>query len=301
MLELDQYRSLVALDEPFVFPRAPFAARAALIRRLIEHLVADGTASLLGLDAGAMVHAGDLEEQRRLLRMLLTVRGPEPLPGEWHEAMDSLLQQEQRERSTVDARFLPLAARSIAVWQGDITTLAADAIVNAANSELLGCFRPFHACIDNAIHAAAGPRLREDCGRLRAAQGHPEPTGSAKATRGYNLPARYVLHTVGPVVEGALQPEHEQALSRCYRACLDLAAAIGGIRSLAFCGISTGVFGFPKPPAARIAVRTVETWRREHPDAFDVVTFNVFSDEDREIYTTLLQERAARGADDLDI
>lgn len=300
MLELDQYRSLVALDEPFALSPAPVATRSELVRGLTEHLIADGTAAHLALEARRVIDAGDPEEQRRHLRRLLTIRGPEPLPDEWHRAMDALLQQEQRERSVVDVRSIPRAGRSIAVWPGDITTLAADAIVNAANAELLGCFRPFHGCIDNAIHAAAGPRLREDCGRIRAAQGHPESTGSAKVTRGYNLPARYVLHTVGPVVEGALRPEHEVALSRSYRACLDLAAAVAGIRSVAFCCISTGVFGFPKRPAARIAVRTVEAWLRDHPGALDGVLFNVFGDEDRQIYTALLRERAARGADDLD-
>jgi O-acetyl-ADP-ribose deacetylase (regulator of RNase III) len=299
MLELDQYRSLVALDRPFVASRSPLA-RSELVRVLIEPLIADGTAARLALEARRVIDAGDPQEPRRLLRRLLTIRSPEPLPDEWHRAMDSLLQEERGERSVVDVRSIPRAARSIAVWQGDITTVAADAIVNAANAELLGCFRPFHACIDNAIHTAAGPRLREDCGRIRTAQGYPEPTGSAKVTRGYNLPARYVLHTVGPVVEGTLRPEHEAALSACYRACLDLAAAVAGIRSVAFCGISTGVFGFPKAPAARIAVHTVEAWLRDHPGALDVALFNVFGDEDREIYTALLQERAARETDDLD-
>jgi len=166
--------------------------------------------------------------------------------------------------------------------------------VNAANEQLLGCFQPFHACIDNAIHAAAGPRLREDCARLMAAQGHPEPTGVAKATRGYNLPARYVLHTVGPIVERTLGPQHEEALAASYCACLDLAVAIGDVRTVVFCCISTGVFGFPKRPAARIALRTVGGWLRDRAGALDRVVFNVFGDEDRQVYAALLQEADER-------
>ena len=174
------------------------------------------------------------------------------------------------------------------MWQGDITTLAVDAIVNAANAELLGCFHPFHPCIDNAIHAAAGPRLRDDCARIMQAQGVPEETGHAKATRGYNLPARFVLHTVGPIVRKGLSPEHEEALARCYRACLDTAARLDRVRSVAFCAVSTGVFGFPREPAARIALRTVGAWLGEHPGAIDLVVFNVFAAVDRAAYEKAL-------------
>jgi O-acetyl-ADP-ribose deacetylase (regulator of RNase III) len=161
-------------------------------------------------------------------------------------------------------------------------------IVNAANAELLGCFRPGHACIDNAIHAGAGPRLREDCARIIALQGHHEPTGYAKATRAYNLPSRYVLHTVGPIANGSVDNQHQYDLECCYRACLDVAAELQTVRSLAFCGISTGVFGYPKRPAAATAIRTVTAWLKTHPGALDLVVFNVFGDDDRRIYEDAL-------------
>ncbi|MFF5537215.1 macro domain-containing protein [Streptomyces cinerochromogenes] len=171
-----------------------------------------------------------------------------------------------------------------------MTTLAADAVVNAANHALLGCFKPLHACIDNAIHTAAGPRLREDCHTIMSLQGGPEPTGSAKITRGYHLPARYVVHTVGPVVEGPLRPAHAQLLAASYRACLDLAAATGTIRTLAFCAISTGVFGYPKAPAARLALRTVADWLADHPGRLDRVVLTAFTDDDHATYRQALTE-----------
>ncbi len=297
-LSLEAYRALVSLDIPFRPPApAPAEEFPALMRYLCEQLQSDGTERRLREETGANT---PLErEARAWLRALLTVRGPQQLPEDFHLAMDRLLQAERRMRPEVDPARLPrlgdvpgTAAAHCAVWQGDITTLAADAIVNAANDQLLGCFRPFHACIDNAIHAAAGPRLREDCARIMRAQGTPEPTGHAKATRAYDLPARYVLHTVGPIVRGALRPELEEALAACYRACLDVAAQLQGVRSVALCAISTGVFGFPKEPAARVALRTVGTWLREHPGALELVLFNVFGDEDREAYSAALREGA---------
>jgi O-acetyl-ADP-ribose deacetylase (regulator of RNase III) len=173
------------------------------------------------------------------------------------------------------------------VWHGDITTLQVDAIVNAANAELLGCFRPNHACIDNVIHRVAGPRLRQDCARIMTHQGFAEPTGTAKATGGYYLPARFVLHTVGPIVTGE-SPSQAQAgeLARCYASCLELAAAIG-LRSIAFCAISTGVFGYPKREAAAVAVTRVGTWLSNHPEALEAVVFDVFSEVDERAYLEL--------------
>lgn len=220
------------------------------------------------------------QAQRRLLRALLTVREPAPLDPELMAVLDALLAGERRQRALVNARALK---GPIAVWRGDITTLMADAIVNAANSALLGCFQPMHGCVDNAIHAAAGPRLRADCHQLMSAQNHPEPTGSAKITRGHHLPAQHVLHTVGPVVHGELLPEHEQQLASSYRACLDLAARTDEIRTIAFSGISTGVFGFPKHRAAQIAVRTVRDWMATH-HRFDRVVFVTYTDLDHAAY-----------------
>lgn len=296
--DLAMYRDLLALDVPFR-PPAPASPEAhpALLGRLREHLQSDGTERRLLEARGAQgAHGGDA---RAWLRALLTVRGPQALPEPFHVDMDRLLQAERGQRPEVDPMRLPrlgsvpgTVAAHCALWQGDITTLAADAIVNAANAELLGCFRPFHACIDNAIHVAAGPRLREDCARLMGTQAGPEPTGQAKATRAYNLPSRYVLHTVGPIVRGALLPEHAQALGSCYRACLDVAARLQGVRSVALCAISTGVFGFPIAPAARVALQTVGTWLREHPGALDLVIFNVFGDKDHAAYLAALRTGA---------
>lgn len=176
------------------------------------------------------------------------------------------------------------AADRTALWCGDITTLAADAIVNAANAGLRGCSIPNHPCIDWAINHAAGPEVIQDCERIIRAQGGPEQTGDAKVTRGYRLPAPYVLHTVGPIVHGGLSDEHEAALASCYRACLDLAAAVGDIQTVAFCAISTGVFGFPKPEAAQVALATVDTWLAANPGVITRVIFNVFSEADAAFY-----------------
>lgn len=172
------------------------------------------------------------------------------------------------------------------MWQGDITTLAADAIVNAANSQMLGYFVPCHGCIDNAIHTYAGVQLRLECAEIMRRQGHAEETGQAKLTKAYNLPCRYVLHTVGPIVQGAVTKRDRALLESCYRACLELALE-NGLRSVAFCCISTGEFHFPNEDAARIAVRTVQSFRAQHPDAPEVI-FNVFQDKDDAIYRKLL-------------
>ena len=172
------------------------------------------------------------------------------------------------------------------LWQGDITRLAVDAIVNAANSALLGCFQPLHYCIDNAIHTYAGLDLRNCCNEIMQKQGHPEPTGQAKMTPGFNLPCQYVLHTVGPIVDGRLTQTHCDQLASCYRACLTLAEE-NGCGSIAFCCISTGVFGFPKQEAAEIAVRTVKDYKQAHQSRIKVI-FNVFKGEDYAIYQALL-------------
>ena len=171
---------------------------------------------------------------------------------------------------------------------GDITQFQADAIVNAANSALLGCFCPGHGCIDNAIHSAAGLQLRDECNAIMTAQGHPEPAGRAKLTKGYNLPAKYVLHTVGPIVRGQVSRRDRAELASCYRSCLELAAE-KGLRSVAFCCISTGEFHFPHREAAEIAVETVTEFLRQ-PTSIQKVIFNVFKDLDAEIYRSLLGE-----------
>ena len=228
------------------------------------------------------------ERQWRLLRSLMNVRPPRPASEEFLRVQDAFLREMTAEKGIVDAAALPASQRDdrLVLWQGDITTLRCDAIVNAANSALLGCFSPCHGCIDNIIHTMAGVQLRLACHELMRAQGHEEPAGQAKITPGFNLPAKFVLHTVGPIVEGPLTPEHERLLASCYRACLDLAAQ-NGCGSVAFCCISTGVFCFPAERAAEIAVETVQAWLAETGSGMRVI-FNVFKDSDLEIYRALL-------------
>lgn len=229
-----------------------------------------------------------LPERQRLLRALLNIRPPEPIAPEWIAAQDAELQAQRTDKGIVElADTEPVTLCShLRLWQGDITRLRVDAIVNAANSALLGCFIPLHGCIDNAIHSAAGVQLRLVCDQLMRAQGHPEPTATAKITPGYNLPAAYVIHTVGPIIpDGIPTPEQEHRLADCYRACMRLASE-QGLRSLAFCCISTGEFRFPNRLAATIAIRTV---RETLPHtSLQTVLFNVFKDEDYRLYRELL-------------
>lgn len=255
---------------------------------LIQKLNSTLLAEMPEYRAQAAKVAEEQKAQRELLRALMNVRQPRPLSAEFLRMQDVLLSAEREERGVVDVRALPPVSTDarIAIWQGDITRLAADAIVNAANAALLGCFIPCHRCIDNAIHSAAGLQLRAACAALMAQQGHPEPTGTAKITAGYNLPAQHVLHTVGPIVHGALTEEHRQLLAACYRSCLTLAAK-NGLKSVAFCCISTGEFHFPNAAAAEIAVREVRTFL-DTPSSVERVVFNVFKDEDRRIYEGLL-------------
>lgn len=228
--------------------------------------------------------------QRRLLRSLMNVRPPRPLNPAFLEAQDALLSEEREAKGVVEADSLPVFALNpkIAIWQGDITRLRADAIVDADNSALLGCFCPCHGCIDNAIHSAAGLQLRDECNGIMTAQGHAEPAGQAKLTRGYNLPAKYVLHTVGPIVQGRVTRRDREELASCYHSCLELAAE-HGLRNVAFCCISTGEFHFPNQEAAEIAVKTVTEFLRRDTSIQKVI-FNVFKDLDAEIYRVLLGE-----------
>lgn len=230
----------------------------------------------------------DMESQRRLARSLMNVRYPKVLPRELVRAQDELLSFEREERGVVHVADLPSSGMDerIKLWQGDITRLDADAIVNAANSQMLGCFVPCHRCIDNAIHSAAGLQLREECARIMQTQGHEEPTGQAKITAGYNLPARHVIHTVGPIIYGALTERDEKLLASCYLSCLKLAEE-NQLESIAFCCISTGEFHFPNRRAAEIAVKTVQHWLDETGSGMKVI-FNVFKDLDLEIYSSLL-------------
>jgi O-acetyl-ADP-ribose deacetylase (regulator of RNase III) len=231
----------------------------------------------------------DEKEQKDLLRALMNVRDAKPIGDEFLAVQDAYLSEENKACGITDAAHLTPSRRNarICLWQGDITTLKVGAIVNAANSGMCGCFRPLHNCVDNIIHSKSGIQLRLKCADLMHAQGHEEPTGQAKITPAYNLPCDYVIHTVGPIVEGRLSAEHERLLASCYQSCLSLAEQ-SGVTSIAFCCISTGVFHFPNERAAEIAVETAEAYLAAH-DGIERVVFNVFLDRDLELYQALLE------------
>lgn len=223
-----------------------------------------------------------LPEKKRLFRALMNVRPPYPVTDEFLALQDAYLQYEKEEGGVVSIADLTPVEPGLYVWRGDITRLAVDAIVNAANSALLGCFVPCHGCIDNAIHSKAGVQLRLTCQAIMEKQGHPEPAGQAKLTPGFNLPARYVLHTVGPIVRGAPSPLDREQLASCYRQCLALADR-QGLGSVAFCSISTGEFHFPPDEAADIAIQTVKAYQRETGTKLEVI-FDAFTAEDEARY-----------------
>ena len=230
------------------------------------------------------------QDQKNMLRALMNVRMPKPISEEFLAVQDEYLTNENTLAGITDVNALSTTKSSdrLYLWQGDITTLKADAIVNAANSGMTGCYQPLHSCIDNIIHSKSGIQLRLLCGEIMKKQGHPEPTGQAKITPGFNLPCKYIIHTVGPIVEGRLTKHHEEQLASCYRSCLKIAEE-NGIKSIAFCCISTGVFMFPNQRAAEIAVATVKDYLKEH-DGIEKVVFNVFKDIDLEIYDRLLNQ-----------
>lgn len=230
----------------------------------------------------------DSERQRILLRGLMNVRNPHPVSLEFLETQDTYLWEETAKKGITDIRDLPPMQPGLYLWQGDITTLKCDAIVNAANSGLTGCYIPNHRCIDNAIHTYAGVELRLACEAIIRAQGHPEPTGRAKITPAFNLPCKYVLHTVGPIIGSQVTGRDKSLLASCYRSCLEL-AAMYDLESVAFCCISTGEFHFPNNLAAEIAVSTVKEFLKQQTSVKKVI-FNVFKDLDRQIYRRLLGE-----------
>ena len=226
----------------------------------------------------------DLQGKRDLFRALRNVRMPKPVSEEFLRLQDEELQAHLQEKGVVELPDLPMQ-----IWQGDITRLKLDAIVNAANSQMLGCFHPLHKCIDNAIHSAAGVQLREECHQLMLRQGREEPTGQAKITKAYNLPCKYVIHTVGPIIPNGIPTEFQkEQLASCYRSIMACADE-NGLESVAFCCISTGEFRFPNRLAAEIAVKTVKDYLSSHPDCgVKMVVFNVFKDLDKEIYAQIL-------------
>lgn len=229
---------------------------------------------------------GGLDEKKRLFRSLVNLRPPSAMDEAFLRVQDAYLRAEAAVRGVVDAQDIPATQGNLALWRGDITRLRADAIVNAANSALLGCFIPCHGCIDNAIHTGAGIQLRLECDAIMKERGRAEPPGGAILTRAYNLPSRYVIHTVGPVITGRVTQGDCGLLAACYRSCLCLAAE-RGLFSIVFCCISTGEFHFPQERAAQIAVATVKAFLREEDFQMKVI-FNVFTERDEAIYRRLL-------------
>lgn len=229
----------------------------------------------------------DKKGKEDLLRMLMNVWEVEELPDEFYRLQDEYLQEKLAQTELTNLEQLTEVEKNIYLWQGDITTLKVDAIVNAANKALLGCFIPHHRCIDNAIHSKAGVQLRQECFDIMQKQGEYEKTGQVKLTSGYNLPAKYVLHTVGPIIYDKVEESDKELLASCYRNCLELAVK-NGIKSVAFCCISTGEFRFPNELAAEIAVSTVRTFIKNHPESEIKVVFNVFKDSDFNIYRKIL-------------
>lgn len=247
---------------------------------LINYLI-DENSELRAIDISAQD-----TERKRLLRSLMNIRPPKTVSKDFLEVQDAYLQEECTRKGVIPLSDIPLKQPGIYLWQGDITRLSVDAIVNAANSAMLGCFVPCHGCIDNAIHSAAGVELRLECSHIMEKQKTEEPTGKAKITKAYNLPCRYVLHTVGPIIYREVTGKDCDLLSDCYRSCLELAAA-NQLKSVAFCCISTGEFHFPNEKAAAIAIQTVQDYQRKNQNGLEVV-FNVFKDSDYQIYRQLL-------------
>ena len=230
----------------------------------------------------------DSEEQFNLYRSLVNVRTPSQISDEYLRIEDEFLSQENAEKGITDIADLKPVKDNLYIWQGDITSLKVDAIVNAANSQMLGCFVPCHRCIDNCIHTFSGIRLRQKCDEIMQKQNTPEPTGKAKITPAYNLPCKYVIHTVGPIVMYELMENHKELLASCYEECLKCADE-NGLSSIAFCCISTGEFHFPNDEAAQIAVKTVKEYKNKTNSKIKVI-FNVFKDLDRDIYERILSD-----------
>ena len=227
------------------------------------------------------------DEKRLFLRGIINLREPKPISENILKLEDELLKQELKEKTVTDVRNIKETEDKISVWQGDITTLKIEAIVNAGNSYLLGCFIPNHSCVDNIIHSKAGIRMRLECNDIM--KGSEIETGSAIITKGYNLPSKYVIHTVGPIVQGTLTDKEIKELETCYISCLDLAKK-HNLKTIAFPCISTGIFHFPKDKASTIAVNTVRNYLKNHPNTFDKIVFNVFTREDKDCYDRLFKD-----------
>lgn len=300
-LELEEYRSVIHLDTPFIKKINHIidqSSKVLIVNDLLTYLQEENISrSMFNISKS---QNSTYNENRQKLYSLLTIRSPKPLPLWFNEKLDILLQSESIERGITDPSSLKTIKEEFSgskynncdlsvLWKGDITTLAVDAIVNAANNTLLGCFKQFHKCIDNVIHSTAGPRLRDDCNSIIQLQKCEEGTGWAKITRAYNLPSKFVLHTVGPIFRRKDFDKQKEELAQCYISCLNLANQLPEIHSIAFCAISTGVFGFPADIAAQIALNTVDNWLTKNPNSFNTIVFDVYSKKDYDIYKNFLK------------
>lgn len=231
----------------------------------------------------------DIDDKKLLFRSLVNVRPPLEVSDEFLHVQDEFLTNETLNKNLTSAKDITEVKGKLALWQGDITTLKVDAIVNAANSKMLGCFIPLHNCIDNVIHSSAGIQLRQECSEIMRMQGNDEEVGKAKITGAYNLPSRHVIHTVGPAIPYGAEPSIDdcEKLASCYTSCLELASH-EGLKSIAFCSISTGVFNFPQQKAAEITIKTVENYLNENESSLEKVIFDTFSDNSYMIYKNLL-------------
>jgi O-acetyl-ADP-ribose deacetylase (regulator of RNase III) len=292
-ISIADYAQDISLYEEF--DKAPYAQEVPAETELLDALLAE-LAQPIGQLGIQDFKALEYSEKRQILDAAITISPADFLSFHGREKLNSLLQVELSRADVVDVEqlakmpFFKIGQTKIVLWRGDITTLRVDAIVNAANSQLLGCFQPMHKCIDNAIHNRAGVQLRSDCAKVMDKQGSLEQTGTAKVTRAYNLPSKYVIHTVGPIVQSEATPKDSTLLASCYTSILDISLSINNLKSIALCAVSTGVFGYPIELATPIAVQTVIDWVKRNPGQLDTIIFNVFSERDHFVYQSLLEE-----------
>lgn len=224
-----------------------------------------------------------------VFRALMNITMPLHLSSEYYEVQDEILKLHNTQRGIQDIEKLKPLENNIILFQGDITTIKADAIVNACNEKLLGCFQPLHSCIDNAIHSFAGLQVRRDLMEIMKAQGYDEGNGKCKVTKGYNLPSTFIFHTVGPKTFGIIKEKDKEDLKNCYLSCLAQADELQ-LKSIVFCSIATGLYGFPIEIASKIAVTTVKKYLEEHKSSIQKVMFNVFSEGDYDVYYRRITE-----------
>ena len=230
------------------------------------------------------IKENDEEKLYNYFRCLMNIRSPDNISEEYLQIEDEYLQERLKNKKLTSIDDINPIKDNLYIWQGDITTLMIDAIVNAANSAMLGCFVPLHKCIDNAIHSASGTRLRLYCNDIM--KGNFEKTGGCIITPAFNLPSKYILHTVGPIIKNEVSKNDEELLYKCYKSCLETAKN-NNIKSIAFCSISTGEFRFPNELASHIAVKAVKDFLENTGYNIKIV-FNVFKDLDYKLYNNIL-------------